>query len=130
MKGTFIDASFFLAILNDQDQWHRAAVAVSPGITGERVTSNLVAAEVLAIIGSRLGGKAAIRAWQYIDASTTLIFIDPIHWEPALERVLHFDGRVSMADATSIILMEIRGIERIASYDSDFDRVKGIERIH
>ena len=41
-----------------------------------------------------------------------------------------YDGTISLADATSVEIMQQFGIDRIVSFDSDFDKVNWIKRIH
>lgn len=89
-----------------------------------------MAAEVLAIIGSRLGGKAAMAAWQFIDDTAEVVFVERRQWEAALDLVLSRDGRVSMADASAVVLMRESGLRRIASFDEGFDGFGGIVRLH
>jgi hypothetical protein len=43
---------------------------------------------------------------------------------------LHYDGTLSVSDAVSVFIMERENIDRILSFDSDFDKVEGIVRIH
>ncbi len=43
---------------------------------------------------------------------------------------LKYDGSISLADASSIEIMKKYGIEKIISFDSDFDKVDDISRIH
>ena len=43
---------------------------------------------------------------------------------------LQYDGTLSVADCASVALMSRDGIGEIVSFDSDFDKVRGIRRIH
>ncbi len=47
----------------------------------------------------------------------------------AAEVLGRHDG-VSLCDALAVCIMRERGIRRIASFDSDFDRFPGIRRLH
>ena len=42
---------------------------------------------------------------------------------------LHYDGILSVSDAVSVAIMNARHIDRILSFDSDFDKVGGISRV-
>jgi len=53
----------------------------------------------------------------------------PERCSSAITTFLHYDGTLSFADAVSLIVMQERGTQRIASFDADFDRVRGIERL-
>jgi len=43
---------------------------------------------------------------------------------------LRYDGTLSVSDAVSVFIMEKKNINRILSFDSDFDKVEGVVRIH
>ncbi len=43
---------------------------------------------------------------------------------------LRFDGTLSVSDAVSVFIMKKRSIDRTCSFDSDFDKVEGIVRVH
>ena len=47
-----------------------------------------------------------------------------------METFLKYDGTLSFADAVSVEIMKDLGINQIVSFDSDFDKVDGIIRIH
>lgn len=50
--------------------------------------------------------------------------------ENTIPTYLKYDGRLSVADAISVEIMHRRGINKIVSFDEDFDKVRGISRIH
>jgi predicted nucleic acid-binding protein len=43
---------------------------------------------------------------------------------------LRYDGTLLVFDAVSVFIMERKHIDRILSFDADFDKVEGIVRIH
>ena len=47
-----------------------------------------------------------------------------------MHEFLKYDGTLSVSDAVSVFIMKKKEIERIISFDSDFDKVQGIMRIH
>ena len=54
-----VDSSFFIALADQKDQWHRAAKHLLPSLDGETlVISDLIVAEAVTIIGRRSGGKS------------------------------------------------------------------------
>lgn len=48
----------------------------------------------------------------------------------AMETFLKYDGTLSFADSVSIEIMRNLEIDEIVSFDSDFDKVDGVIRIH
>ena len=43
---------------------------------------------------------------------------------------LQYDGTLSVADCASVAVLSREGNGEIVSFDSDFDKVHGIRRIH
>lgn len=127
----FIDTSFLIAEFNRNDQWHPQTHKIIPLINNKnRITSTLVLSETLTHIGNRGGGKKAVLLHDYIIDTHKLIYMDKnLHYN-AMDKFLMYDGTLSFADVISLEIMETEGIKQIVSFDSDFDKVKGITRIH
>lgn len=58
-----------------------------------------------------------------------MVFVDRKLFDRAVEIYLKYDGTLSLTDAVSIEVMSEKGIKEIVSFDTDFDKVKGIARI-
>ena len=125
----FGDTSFFVGLADKKDQWHDSALRLSPSVGKGTVVSDLVVAEAVTIIGSRAGGRAASTLYEYFRDSCEIEFVDKSRLDESMRLHLMFDGRLSVADCSSVTIMTERKIKRIASFDTDFDRVKGIERL-
>ncbi|HEY5538028.1 MAG TPA: PIN domain-containing protein, partial [Thermoplasmata archaeon] len=57
-------------------------------------------------------------------------FVERDLLEEAMAHHLRYDGVLSVPDCMSVTLMDRREIREIASFDADFDKVRGIRRIH
>ena len=125
-----VDSSYFVALADRKDRWHVAATELDKSGWDAVLVSDLIVAESVTIVGSRGRGKAAQRLYSYFVDSCELSFVDKNTLDRAMKYHLQYDGSLSVADCTSIVIMQDRGIRRIVSFDTDFDRVKGIERIH
>jgi predicted nucleic acid-binding protein len=125
----FGDSSFFVGLADTRDQWHRRALRLERSLLKGFVVSDLVVAESVTIIGSRGGGQAASELYEFFRDSCEIEFVDEGLLAQAMALVLRFDGKLSVADGASVAIMGRREIPRIVSFDSDFDRIKGIERI-
>lgn len=123
----FVDSSFFIAIADKKDQWHEKAKDIS---IKDVVVSDLVISEVLTEIGRREGGKAAHKVFNYFLDTCKIVYLEEESLLKAEEIFMKYDGRLSLADAVSITFMKDLGITRVVSFDSDFDKVQGIQRIH
>ncbi|HEX9815774.1 MAG TPA: PIN domain-containing protein [Candidatus Thermoplasmatota archaeon] len=126
----FLDASFFIALADPKDQWHAAAVGLLPRVKRNRPwhTHALVVAEVVAVIGSALGGKAARTAYHSMrdEATVHVPALDDL--DESMGLVVQYDGGLSLSDAWSLRLMRLHKVSSIVSFDSDFDG-KGVERM-
>lgn len=126
-----VDSSFFIALVDRKDQWHSAAKEVLPILADETILiSDLIIAESVSIIGRRSGGKAGEQLYHYFIDNCELVFIDDKILKGSMSVFLHYDGTLSVSDAASVFIMKGKNIERILSFDSDFDKVVGIVRIH
>lgn len=128
----FVDTSYFVALLDRGDRWHDRAKELSRQVNREELmTSVLVVAECLTLIGSRGGGRVARALYDSLFDNCRVAFITKELLLDALEVFLKYDGRISVTDSASVALMKLHDIENIVSFseDSDFDRIEGIVRI-
>ena len=126
----FTDASYWVAISDKLDQWHsRARKLVDMVGPGVRML-DLTASEALTIIGSRKGGKPAEELYQVFLDSCSIIYVDSELLSSAMERHLFHDGRLSVPDCATVEEMVRLNDRKILSFDSDFDTINGLERIH
>jgi len=91
---------------------------------------DLTASEALTIIGSRKGGKPAEELYQVFLDSCSIIYVDSELLSSAMERHLFHDGRLSVPDCATVEEMVRLNDRKILSFDSDFDTINGLERIH
>lgn len=126
---TFLDASYVVGIVDDQDKWHARARALQPRIRTP-VTTDLVLVEAVTIIGARQGGKAARTLYRFFVDSCRVEYLDAVRIPAVMEEHLRYDGGLSVADTFSVVVMRALALKEIASFDDDFDKVKGIHRLH
>ena len=86
-------------------------------------------AETATILGRRQGGKAAALVCEFMQDNCRIEFLDAKALPEVLQEHLRYDGTLSLADAHAVWLMASLGVRETLSFDSDFDRVKGIRRI-
>lgn len=127
----FIDASFFIAAINKKDQWHGKAGKILPIIRNEeKITSGLILSESVTLAGSLFGGKTGLKLFNYILDNHEVRYVDKELSFNSMNTFLKYDGTLSFADSVSVEIMRDLQIERMVSFDSDFDKVDGIMRIH
>lgn len=125
-----MDSSFFIALTNKNDQWHKNIHGIIPQIEKEKkITSILVLSESVTLIGSLNRGKAGSLLYQYIVDNYEIVYVDNELTDNAMEKFIQYDGTLSLADCVSLEIIELKGINSIVSFDSDFDKVKNLQRI-
>ena len=125
----FADSSYFIGIAREKDRWHKDALRVAERNNEALLISDLVISESVTLVGSLEGGKAGKILYEYFVDNCKIVFTDTDLLENAMQTFLMYDGTISLADATSVEIMHLFGIDRIISFDSDFDKVNGIKRI-
>ena len=127
----FVDSSYYIAIADTKDQWHKKALELSEYIeNNSSVVSSFIISEVVTEIGRRCGGKVAYTLYNYFTDNCKIVYIDRDLLSESMEIVLKYDGTLSLADAASVAIMDNMKIGEIISFDSDFDKVDFINRIH
>ena len=127
----FVDSSFFIALVDRKDPWHPAAKAILPVLADETIIiSDLIIAESVTIIGRRSGGKAGEQLYHYFMDNCDLVVTDEKILKGSMSVFIRYDGTLSVSDAVSVFIMKKKNIDRILSFDADFDNVEGIVRIH
>ena len=126
----FADPTFFVALMDEDDRWHDEAKALL-GFAEKRMPLHvhaLAMGEVIAILGSHHGGKAARNAYAMLK-DTTFIHAPAVEdLDEAMDHVLRYDGTLSLSDALYLHLMAREDAKHIISFDEDFDG-KGVERV-
>ena len=122
------DSSYFVALADSRDKWHKRALRLD--VPAKLIITDLIAAESITIVGERGGGKAAQTLYEYFVDDCEVVFVDAELLDEAMALHLQYDGTLSVADCASVALMSRKGIGEIVSFDSDFDKVRGIRRVH
>lgn len=124
------DSSYFVALADSKDRWHGDALRVKASIPQDFLLTVLIVAEAVTIVGARRGGRPAQVLYQYFVDECEIEFADAALLRDAMVHHLFYDGVLSVADCVTVAIMSERGIRKIVSFDGDFDRVRGLERVH
>ena len=131
--ATFLDANVLIYYLaEDEQRAARCSGLLSRLEAGEEiaVTSDMVFAEVVWVLSSRRPrpSRESIR-----DALASIISFRGLnvpHKRLMLDALdLYAHTPIDFIDAYNATLMQKRGLDRVYSYDTDFDRVPGITRV-
>jgi predicted nucleic acid-binding protein len=126
----FVDSSFFIATVREKDRWHKEALNLAEKIKEHLLISELIISESITMVGSLEGGKVGKILFEYFLDNCKIEFINEEMLGKSMDTFLKYDGSISLADASSIEIMKKHGVNKIISFDSDFDKITGIDRIH
>jgi predicted nucleic acid-binding protein len=120
-----VDTNAYGALAVVRDQNHRQAVQILTELSQNRrrlYTTNFVVAETHALILTREGREAALRALHRIEnGSTTVVRVDERDEFRARQILQHHrDKDYSLTDATTFAIMERLGIVEAFSFDRHF----------
>lgn len=126
----FTDASYIIALGAENDQWQESAKKISQQIKGDDfLISKLILSETITLVGKIGGVKWAKFLYKYIKQNYKIYQDNLEIYEDAMDIYILYDGILSLADSMSVEIMKRANITKIASFDSDFDKIKGIQRI-
>jgi predicted nucleic acid-binding protein len=134
--AVFVDTSVWIAARNLDDVNHLRAkeilTSMLKGELGEIYTSDYILDEVVTLMLKRTKRlELAIEMGEYILKSPRIrkLRVTEEIFDDAWKKFKSLKGKLmSFTDCTSLVLMEKRGIEYIASFDSGFDGLA--RRIH
>lgn len=126
----FLDTTFIVALFVSNDDWHPNAVKVYEIIKNAKlVTSKLVIAETITVLKNKLETKEILEIYRNLPNFFRIIE-DADFYDDAMGEFVKYDSTISFFDAMYVALMKKEGIGEIVSFDSDFDRIENIVRIH
>jgi predicted nucleic acid-binding protein len=126
----FVDTSFWIALLSEEDRHYDAAQALVRGGPGPLLTSNHVLGETWTWIGRRFGHGRAVACVRVVRAIPTLtvVHVDPEEEHDAWRWLRRRDEReYSFIDATSFAVMRRRRMREALAFDGDFTAAGFVE---
>lgn len=126
----FLDTTFIVGLFVSNDQWHPQAIEIYKKIKNDRmIISKLVIAETITVLKNKLRTKDIREIYTNLPKFFEIID-DSELYDGAINEFVKYDSKISFFDAMYIHIMNENDISEITSFDSDFDRVNGIIRIH
>lgn len=128
----YIDSSFFIALMNEKDvKKHERANELFPQLDKEdKITSVFMLSETITYLNSRIDTKKVKDFYEIILDTVKIYYPNPLEVDESMECVIKYNGSASFADCYAAYIMNKLGITEIYSFDSDFDNMDGIIRIH
>lgn len=125
----FVDTSFLIALLISSDQFHEKALNISQTINERKVINNTVLNETLNVFTGK-GGKISKELYDVICEMFDIQYLNSADYDDAIELYLHYDSSINYSDCTILSTRFQNDINQILSFDSDFEKVKGISIIN
>lgn len=126
----FLDTTFIVALFVSNDQWHSQSLKVYDNIKNqELVISNLVIAETITVLKNKLKTKDISEIYHNLSNIFDIID-DNLIFDEAMDIFTKYDSTISFFDAMYVAVSKKEGINEIVSFDSDFDKIDGIVRVH
>jgi len=128
-----LDTSFFVGTYRERDAYHQRAGEVFRQVsaTGEELqVLESAVGETATFLRRNDGAKTASeKSLQILHSHDWKMLTPSVSEVGEALTLLGKYGFSSYTDALNIAVMQSRGIKKIVSFDSEFDRVPGIKRI-
>ena len=126
----FVDTSFWIALLSEEDRHFAAAQALVRDGLGPMLTSNHVVGETWTWIRRRFGHERDVTCVRTVREIPTLtvVHLDPEEEQDAWRWLARRDEReYSFIDATSFAVMRRRRMREALAFDGDFSAAGFVE---
>ena len=128
----FLDSSFIIALVNDNDSLHKQALEyLELTESNECYISNLIINEVITVIGNKLGLEIAISTYDLLISVFNIVDeYDLVDFNSNVMLLYeNYNTKLSFTDSSIIYIMEEEGIDNLLSFDNEFKRVDSIKLI-
>ena len=126
----FLDSSFIIALTFDKDENHEKSLKLMNTMRYERkMINSTVLIEVLNTLKKNKKTSDIRIILDYLINLDEIHYLTYTNYKDSIETFKFYNFSINYADCTILNTMVNKGVNKIASFDSDFDKVKGIYRI-
>lgn len=127
----FLDSTYLIGLMIDNDDYHEKAHQLRPVIDRERkLINNTVLVEVL---NSLKKNNHKLELDEIMDALLGLdkvVFLTDDDYDESFKLFKYYNLSVNYSDCTILKTMIDNNVSVVVSFDSDFDKINGIRRIY
>jgi len=126
----FVDTSFWIALLSEEDRHYATAQRLVGRAPGPLLTTNHVLGETWTLIRRRFGHERAVACTRAVRAvpTLTIVHVDPEEEQDAWRWLNRRDEReYSFVDATSFAIMRRRRMREALAFDGGFTAAGFVE---
>ena len=132
----FVDTTEWVGDADRNDDFHNSShelvESIRVGSSPLGLTTDFIIDETVTILGKRKGFGASAAAQVakaiLISPRVVTVFVDESILNESLGVYPKYNGRLSLTDVVSTVVMQRYSVKDIFSHDSDFDVVSGIRR--
>ena len=128
----FVDSSFIIAYLNENDSLHEKSMEYVDLIESNQCyVNNLIVNEVITVLGNKTGVEIAIKAYEFISLFFNVINEYDFHKFNLGNLLIYkkYNTKLSFTDTSIIYCMDKEKIENLISFDKEFKMVSEINLI-
>ena len=126
----FLDTSYIIGLIIKNDRYCNISSDIRSNLKNEaKITNITVLIEVLNSLNKYNFHGDVGELVKYLLSCNIFHFLTFEDYQIAINLFRYYDGGINFSDCTILESMQKHGITRIASFDSDFDKIKGIQRI-
>ncbi len=127
----FIDTCYLLSLINEKAKNHEEAKILSQYINEEKTLINsTVLLEMLNRLKKEQYAKYRNKVINLLYDMDNIHYLNMNDYNNALITCKYYSFMVNYSDCTILETMKQFNVTDIVSYDSDFDKIKGIRRIY
>jgi hypothetical protein len=126
----FIDSSFLISLLTENEKNNQHSCEISENINEYRVINNIVLSETLNGIRRYEKRVDLNKIYTIINEVMEIKYLKKSDYEEAINIYSYYNGSINYSDCLILKTMQDNNINKILSYDDDFDKINGLQRIY
>lgn len=126
----FIDSSFLISLLTENEKNNKHSCEISENIHEYRVINNIVLSETLNGIRRYEKRVDINKIYTIINEVMDIKYLTKSDYEDAVNTYSYYKGSINYSDCLILKTMQDNNINKILSYDDDFDKINGLQRIY
>ena len=124
----FIDSSFLLALLLKSDINHNKALELGDNFHENKMINTTVLTETLNAFNA-VGGKTGVSLYDNFKEMFDIDFLTLQDYDDAMDIYSAYDSSINFSNCTILKTMQKFNLSKIATFDSDFKKIKGLDII-
>lgn len=127
----FVDTNFIISLINTKEKQHESASRLLPYIEEEKtIINSTVLVEVLNRLKKSEYSQIRDNVIDLLYSMDYIHFLSPEDYGISLDYCENYDFAVNYSDCTILKTIIDYNVDTIVSFDTDFDKIKGIKRIY